>query len=270
MRLLLISMLLSYHAFAPFYGGWPHFPGQECFSSYTWLARYLYSFFLEGFVFISGILAGYQLLKHPIKEMGLRYILKKGKRLILPSIVLSILYFILFYEWVDLRYFIIRIISGCGHMWFLPMLFWCFIGLWICEKINIHPYLVLVVAVLLCFATRNVPLQVGRAMYYFLFFYIGKLIGEGKCKKLLRPNFVVLSCLIILFLLTVPYLFENQYLAGGGDTMALLSAFVCVVWFILLLCYGTSFYAEKERIAQMDDNIFTVFFWNIFDARVHP
>ena len=62
-RLLLILLLVFYHAFAPFGGAWESiYPGKHI-SAYWWLDKLSYAFMLESFVFISGFLFGNQACK---------------------------------------------------------------------------------------------------------------------------------------------------------------------------------------------------------------
>lgn len=77
-----------------------------------------------------------------------------------------------------------EIICGYGHMWFLPMLFWCFIVIYFIEKIKIKDEYKLIL-LLLCsvFSFLPLPFRLSNAMYYAFFFYSGfyvrkKLAGE--------------------------------------------------------------------------------------------
>ena len=208
MRLILIALLIIYHSFAPFCGNWAAFDEEYSSPVYFWIGKLSYSFFLEAFVFISGLLAGYNAIIKPIKEQSFQYIIKKVKRLIIPSIVFSIVYFICFYEWNSLPGTIYSILNGCGHLWFLPMLFWCFVALWIVSKINLHNYLILSFAIICALLSNDIlPMRIGSAMYYFLFFYIGYLISGGKLKCLVHPHISV----IILFSTIFICLFVGKY-----------------------------------------------------------
>ena len=78
---------------------------------------------LESFVFISGYLVGYQVL---IKKREL-IIMNKVTRLLVPSILFSLIYWLIFnYNGIVSETFFYDLVNGVGHMWFLPMLFWCF------------------------------------------------------------------------------------------------------------------------------------------------
>jgi len=64
-------------------------------------------------------------------------------------------------------------------MWFLPMLFWCFVGVWVIEKLRLKPRWVLP----LLLATSLVsflplPFRMGIALYYMVFFYVGYILQK--------------------------------------------------------------------------------------------
>lgn len=94
----------------------------------------------------------------------------------MPSVIFSIIYFILFYEYKGLGNAVYSILSGCGHMWFLPMLFWCFIGAWLLEQVKIKDgwKMVFLIALnLLCFV--SLPLRLSNAASFMVYFYGGFL-----------------------------------------------------------------------------------------------
>lgn len=61
-RPILIVMLVMYHAFAPWAGGWKEPKGFVPCEAYWWWGKLNYSFMLETFVMISGYIFGYQLI----------------------------------------------------------------------------------------------------------------------------------------------------------------------------------------------------------------
>lgn len=79
---------------------------------------------------------------------------------------------------------ILLIINGIGRLWFLPMIFWCFVINYILEKNGLcKPWLMLVF--LVC-ATYNLlfklPLGLGSVPTYYLFFYVGFMMGSKRIK----------------------------------------------------------------------------------------
>jgi len=67
-RIILVVLLVLYHAFAPFSGAWSPIEGYEEVAAYWWLDKLSYAFMLETFVFVSGYVFGYQVrMKGEIK-----------------------------------------------------------------------------------------------------------------------------------------------------------------------------------------------------------
>ena len=136
-RLVMIVLLVFYHAFAIFSGAWSPIAGYPEIPLYDILDKLSYTCLLETFVFISGYILGFQVSKkgdgyiHNVTP----FLTKKLKRLILPSILFSVIYMFLFngYE-KPLPTVVYNLLSGTGHMWFLPMLFWCFVFVFLAEK----------------------------------------------------------------------------------------------------------------------------------------
>lgn len=94
-----------------------------------WLTRITFAFTLEAFVFISRYLMAFRQFTLKKRVSDVNFIVNKLKRLILPSVIFSIFYFIFFYQYMGrLGDMIYNVINGCGHMWFLPMLLWCIVG----------------------------------------------------------------------------------------------------------------------------------------------
>ena len=58
-RLFLLIALVLYHAFAPFSGAWSPISDADILG-YGCIAKLMYAFLLESFVFISGYVYGYQ------------------------------------------------------------------------------------------------------------------------------------------------------------------------------------------------------------------
>lgn len=208
-RPILIVLLVFYHAFAIYSEAWKPIAGYPDIPMYCWLDKLSFAFMLETFVFVSGYVFGYQVrIKGESKLEAKALFWGKFKRLIIPSMVFSLLYIIIFKDITQpVTKTLYEVIGGYAHMWFLPMLFWCFAGTWVIEKKHLKPRLifpVLVVCSLLSFVP--LPLQMTRTLYYIFFFYAGYYIqrNDAKIDKLFKSKFVALS--IVAFLLVFPSL----------------------------------------------------------------
>ena len=137
MRTILAVLIVLHHALACYNGSWPEPAGYTYLPLYKWINRVVIAFPLEAFVFVSGYLLAFQRITLKRTEGVWALVISKFKRLIVPSILFSLIYFALFKEYQGLHSMICSVARGCGHMWFLPMLFWCFIVCWIFEQVKI-------------------------------------------------------------------------------------------------------------------------------------
>lgn len=198
-RITLIVLLVLYHSFAPFVGAWNPLSGQECVShSYWWIGKISYACMLETFTFISGYIFGYQVMRKGTQSLGFRNIVvSKFKRLIIPSIVFGAIYLLLFkredYSLINGTY---AVAQGFAHMWYLPMLFWCFIGIYIIEKIHLTARVTLPILLLLAITPMfPLPFQLSASAYYMFFFYLGYAIKrfDNNLSGFFKPKWILAS-----------------------------------------------------------------------------
>ena len=265
-RLFLVVMLVFYHAFAIYSGAWKPIEGYPEIPIYNLLDKLSYACLLETFVFISGCVLGFQVVSRGFDNVlnAKSIFLKKFKRLIIPSIVFSILYLILFEKYHQpIATMINQTLCGVGHMWFLPMLFWCFTLVYAIENISISQRGKVVITCLLPFASiLPLPLRIGEAFYYFVFFYLGYLIMRNKLvhnynsKKVLP---ILLIGFIIFFVIKI-YWNGTQIGSGGGNYqhiynflhngLSVLFRMVCASIGILILMTISSKIVSKTDISQ--------------------
>ena len=222
-RVFLIVMLVFYHAFAIFSGVWAPITNYPLIPAYDIIDKLSCATLLETFVFISGSILGFQLrTKGKDKVLTPRNLLwGKLKRLIVPSIVFSILYIICFGSSSDsILKVSYDVLNGVGHMWFLPMLFWCFVLTYLIELTGLEFKYVLPI---LCLATLGsvtpLPLRLNSALYYLLFFYAGFYIEKNSVTIRLKTEIVLpISLLLfaITFILKLNVENANFNIMGGG------------------------------------------------------
>ena len=217
-RPIVILLLVIYHAFIIYQGGWSEPEGFEPNKAYWWISKLSYAFMLETFVFISGYIFALQLPKfEPNFGGGKLLVTNKLKRLILPSILFSIIYVVLFYTYESPIKTLYAILNGAGHMWFLPMLFWCFLFAWGLQKLplnNTKKMIILLGAALISFLP--LPLRLANAMYYLLFFYGGMLIFKQKDRiaKILTLKKIVLFWVAFLGVFVALTLLRTSLMEG--------------------------------------------------------
>lgn len=174
MRIGLIFLLLGTHSFAPYSGSWEALPDMVNGSLYNHISPFTHFISMPALIFISGYLFGHTW--HRTKQQTFHnFIIKKVKRLIIPSIVFSIFYYYLFYDKdmsaVQIGY---TIINGCGHLWFLPMLFWCFLFTFLLNKFNFPARTTIAILILIAIAPiPTLPLRLSSTCSYLIYFYLG-------------------------------------------------------------------------------------------------
>lgn len=204
-RPLAIFLLVVWHSFIIYTGGWSEPQGFQPIECYWWLAKLSYAFMLELFVFISGYVFGLTLEKGRIVSFK-SLLISKFYRLIIPSLIFSIFYYLFFYNLENFTVvgFVWSVLNGCGHMWFLPMLFWVTLMAFTLDKLQSPQWLKFVVAFCLpSMSLLPIPLGLSSAMYYLAFFYIGLVIYRKRTKiiEYLRNKLSISICLVVLFIL---------------------------------------------------------------------
>lgn len=214
---LIFIFLIGYHAFAPWGGAWS-LPSDVVFVDnvpYKLLDKILYSILLELFVFISGYLFSHQLNRKTIKFSHL--FVNKINRLIIPCVVFSIAYAILIGKNIEFSLdFVLSILSGLGHLWFLPMLFWCFIFSFLFTRTHIDKHVILVIVLIISVLFPGkyifIPLQLNKVFYYEFFFWMGFVTYGYRStiinfsKRIIIRNQIVLLTIYLITFVTSLYL----------------------------------------------------------------
>ena len=206
MRTILALLIVFMHSFTCYNGSWAQPAGYVEIPLYKWLTRTSFAFTLEAFVFLSGYLFAFQRITLQRTDGFWKLTINKLKRLILPSVIFSVLYFVLFYEYKGVGNAAYSIINGCGHMWYLPMLFWCFVGGWLLEQIKIKDGWKM--AFLVAMNLLNVislPLRISTAFTYLVYFYGGYLVYKHSdiIKNYITPRNLVFSWVIFIIVFAV-------------------------------------------------------------------
>ena len=216
-RPVLILLLVLYHSFAPWTGSWKSFTGFEENKVYWWTGQFAYSFMLPMFTFVSGYVWAFQRETLKRKDSFTKLCIKKFKRLYIPSLIFSIVYILLykspphtFSEYVD---YTLQILKGVGHMWFLPMLFWCFVFFFAFLIIPYRSIRWTIVVVLPLISILPLPLQINQACFYFVFFYLGyeTMLVSNKMRKY-ATKLTISSVCVLFVTLFVTLIHVTTYL----------------------------------------------------------
>lgn len=176
MRIGLIFLLIGTHTFAPYSGSWEAIPNGSGLDIYAHISSITHFISMPALIFISGYLFGHSWCK--IKGQSFKdFIIKKCKRLIIPSIIFSFFYFLLFNDISQpISNICYYIINGSGHLWFLPMLFWCFVITYTIHKLEVSYKIVIPILIIISILPLpTLPLRISSTCTYLIFFYIGSL-----------------------------------------------------------------------------------------------
>ena len=203
MRTILAILIVFMHAFTCYNHSWDEPVGFVEIPLYKWICRSSFAFTLESFVFISGYLYAFQRITLKREGGGKNLVVSKLKRLIIPSLIFSALYFPLFYEYKGIPDLVYNLINGCGHMWFLPMLFWCFLGGWLIEKVKIDDkWKLLFLVALNLFSLIPLPFRLTNASIFLLYFYGGYVVYKNKefIDKIITRKSLIIGWLVFVLL----------------------------------------------------------------------
>ena len=259
-RPLLIVLLVFYHAFAPYSGAWPSIEGCPEVQAYWWLDKLSFAFILEMFVFISGYVFGYQVRmkgEQKLKAKGLLW--NKFKRLIVPSMIFSLLYIILLLDITQpIAKTLYGVVNGVGHMWFLPMLFWCFVGVWAIEKSHANHTVALIGLLALSLVPMvNLPLRLSATMYYLFFFYSGYVLQRDgvDMRKLETPKTAVaLTLSFVVFFPLLTLLKESVVSLGLGENHLIIRALQEFIKHVCKVLYSSLGIAMMLSIIRLQLN----------------
>lgn len=204
LRPIIILSLVLYHTLCIYNGSWSTPPQISSNDTYFWISKLIFGCTLEAFVFVSGYVYGFQ-SENKLQTVP-SFILKKAKRLLIPCYFWGILYYIIIlYDNSDNGLFVIKtIIEGAGHLWFLPMLFWCFLFMRFCQRFidrNNYIYFIIFSLVSLSpnFLIFHAPLGLSRIPHFFFYFYFGYFIWQYK-DRCLNVKIHILCALVLLYL----------------------------------------------------------------------
>ncbi len=232
-RPLVIFLLVVMHSFTMYDGGWPLPEGIRAVPVYAWLVDFISGFRIETIALIAGYVFAYQSIDLDKHYKLSEFAIKKFKRLIIPCILFSICYYFLFltetYELFSLKFFL-RLSSGFGHMWFLPMLFWCFIVLWIVDYYKLYSKIFFfALALVSILPIPTMPLGFSRVFHFAFYCILGYHIYRYK-DRILEIRYLKWSCLLFYLILVV-----INNIVPSGDSFPL-----NIVHRIIKLCLACS------------------------------
>ena len=211
LRSLAIVMVVAFHAYGMMY--WGHFPDltERYKDLYYNFNQYVVNFRMPLFIFISGYLFSYLERERGKYPTFIDLLKNKFKRLIIPYLVFASIYMLTTGMGFDIK---VLISGSCAHLWFITMLFWCFIctrlfGLIPCRHRLILQLSLLIVSFILLFI--DIPtisfFGIGSFLKWFFWFYLGHILSPYR-----SPIFNYLSRRkFVLFALALVYIIELSH-----------------------------------------------------------
>lgn len=250
--LIILSLVLN-HAFVKIAVGGIRTNDYHLPDLYNWINYFNFEATLEFFVLISGYLFAFQCITLKRDYTFKDYTLKKARRLLLPMLVFGIIYYFLFFYNPDsfgIRDFLIILMNGCGHLWFLPMLFWCLMALWVFERLHLDVFLTLIGLAIVSFISYlPLPFGFSTVPHYLFYAFLGYYIYKHKDSilGLLTVRWWILPVLWLLYIVfvwlahyellssfTIDSLLSKVLLYGARGSISLLAC-LCGI----LAMYGT-------------------------------
>lgn len=224
LRTISVLLLVLDHTFIIYTGGWKLPTGIQDVNVYFWLGNFFMCIMLPLYVFVSGYTYSNQITEAQKCQSLKKMIIRKFKRLMLPCWIFSLLHIIIFAEFDrinSLSGVVQLLLTGVAHLWFLPMLFYCFIIAHICRylinKKILNRYSLCILTIAASILTLNVKVTIiGGTLYYFTFFYIGHICFIRK-DYVLRyiPPLTILAFFIINFIIVTQIQEQITFLRSG-------------------------------------------------------
>lgn len=280
-RPLLIICIIVGHCFACYSGSWPPPKDFVMVTQYRYINPFFISFQLQAFVFVSGYLFAHNTNSYFSYSL-LSFLKKKIRRIIIPSLIFSIIYFLMFIHGrcdsvSSVFNNLLKIANGCGHLWFLPMLFWNYIFLKVFDKyISAHKFLFLISSLIVSIISTQLPNFIGitNALAYSPFMLGGYLFYK---EKIGNNNYKKLS-IIFVFLFLLMFIVK-EYINHNFDSHSLIFHLTSYPFFIIggfsgtlfLFCFVKSLtlthYPEKF-ISKLNDCCYGAYIFQQFIIKI--
>lgn len=284
-RPLVIFLLVLLHSFSKIEdvqiaGGGDY----QLVSVYQWIKFMIAGFRIETIALVAGYVFSYQSHNLGRKYKFWPFVWKKFNRLMVPMIVFGLVYFFCFdfdATSFTISDFLLSLFSGCGHLWFLPMLFWCFIAIWIVDYFNLSSlWMLFLLAIVSIIPTPALPLGLARLPHFVFYVYGGYFLWTKRDK--LFDHCLTWQWITILWILyVVLVIFDHTMLPKASTTMPFVEKFLIIfennaIGFVMAVCgimalfltvciiTTKEMYKPKQWIIAASDNCYGVYVYHQF------
>ena len=199
-RPLVIFLLVFLHSFEKIADGGGYHQDYQLITAYRWILWIVKGFRIETIALVAGYVFAYQSFDLGRKYPFWSFVRKKFFRLIIPMLFFGVIYYFCFFfkpSSFSVGGFVVSLLSGCGHLWFLPMLFWCFIAIWIIDRFKLNSWVLLIaLAVFSILPTPSLPFGFGRLPHFLFFVYAGYFLWTKRNDVLKYKDSIVVIVLL--------------------------------------------------------------------------
>ena len=243
----------------------------------NYVTKYIYSFHMPLFVFISGAIYYYLRQKNGKYNNGKNFIMNKAKRLLIPYVIFGVFYVapvmvgLNFTNYNVIKYIIKGIVLSMDsrHLWYVFMLFNVFGIFYLIEKYisKIPKYLMVFGLFILYLVSGRLPdiLQISTTAMYLLYFYLGYLFEENKkvIVEKLKFNTVTIIVAFILNLITLSLSLKLNTSGFIINTINLCSAMfgIATIYSIVNMILNTNISSNK-LYKELKKNSFGIYLFH--------
>lgn len=252
--------------------------------AYQWFCWLISGFRIETIALIAGYVFAYQSLDLQRSYKLWPFVVKKFKRLIIPMLFFGVFYYFCFIyplTGFSTPAFLSQLFSGCGHLWFLPMLFWCFLAIWCIDHFKLSSWFTLILlAAITIIPIPSLPFGFGRLPHFLFYVYAGYFLWTKRdylFAHCLKNEFILFFWFFYVVLVIVKHallpettpemtLLQKIMVYGvSGVTKLLMSCFGIMALY-LTVCKTTTKvgYRPKQWIIEASDNCYGVYVYHQF------
>lgn len=217
-RPIVIFLLVVTHSIGKIVSGGAMSRDFEIMLPYRLIVELISGFQVQCLALIAGYVFAYQSLELEYKYDFNSFTIKKAKRLIIPMLFFGIIYYLFFFFNADsfsFTHFILKVLSGCGHLWFLSMLFWSFLFVWLVDHYNWVSWKTFI---LLSFVSMvpmpNLMFGIGNIPHNLIYVYAGYYLWVHRKKVnnlLMSPIKIISLCCMYLLLVCIIHFLNDFY-----------------------------------------------------------